>query len=135
MAGSVAPPPMAASRPSAAFSTIALLVIRMTRSRSPISKNAWARIPCSQEWRCMESAASATFSRRLSLAGAAGLGRTAPSAALLYRKFRRFMVLVPPSMQDRAGDGVAGHVQDLDTGYSLHGLVIGKSPDHALVRS
>src|ERR1035437_4653988 len=37
------------------------------------------------------------------------------------------------SMQNRAGDGVAGHVQDLDTGDGLHGLVIGKGPDHALV--
>src|ERR1035441_3481649 len=132
MAGSVTPPPMAASRPSAAFSTMALLAIRTTRSRSPISRNAWARIPCSQEWRCMESAASATFSRRLSLAGAAGPGRTAPSTAPPYRKLRRFMLLVPPSMQNRAGDGVAGRVQDLDTRDGLHGLVIGKGPDHAL---
>src|SRR5664279_4832028 len=133
MAGSVAPPPMAARRPSGAFSTIALLAMRMTRSRSPISRNAWARIPCSQEWRCMESAASATFSVRPSLAGAARLGRAAPNTALPYRKLRRFMVNAPSSTQNRAGDGVAGHVQNLDTRDGLHSLVIGKGPDHPLV--
>src|ERR1035441_2899469 len=133
MAGSVTPPPMAASRPSAAFSTMALLAIRTTRSRSPISRNAWARIPCSQEWRCMESAASATFSRRPSLAAAAGLGRAAPNRALPYRKLRRFMVKSPSSMQNRAGDCVARHVQNLHTRDGLHGLAIGEHPDHPLV--
>src|SRR5271157_5466196 len=131
MAGSVAPPPMAASRPSAAFSTIALLAIRMTRWRSSISRNACARIPCSQECRCMESAASATFSNRLSLTGAARLGRATPSAAPLYRKLRRFILLL--SMQNRARDGVASRVQNFDTRNGLHGFVIGKGPDHALV--
>jgi len=79
----------------AAFSMIALLAIRISRSRSAISRNAWARIPCSQEWRCMASAAAATFSRSASLACAAAAERTAPSAALLYRKLRRFIVLAP----------------------------------------
>jgi len=121
------PPPIAASRPSAAFSTIAALAIRTTRSWSPLSRNAWARIPCSQEWRCMASAACATFSRRASLIGAPRLGRTAPRMALphrnsagsQYRLFLQCRISPATSRISTTRDG-------------LHGLVIGKGPDHPL---
>ena len=38
-----------------------------------------------------------------------------------------------PLMQDLAFCGVTGHIQKLDAGYSAHGLVVEKPPDHLLV--